>query len=151
MPDIEIFWSSLKMAWSRRLMSSSCLWQQILELNLLYINHDMSDIQYGGPTLLKQIAAEFVTHDLHFAHPYFFYKFNIFDNPLFSTNEVELKSSNLLPLWNKRICQVGDFFYCTQSPPVLLTLTQFNRKFNLSLNFLNYHRIKSKLKKQQKI
>ena len=33
MPDIECFWSSLKMSWARRLMSPSCLWQKILQLN----------------------------------------------------------------------------------------------------------------------
>ena len=164
MPDIEIFWSSLKMTWSRRLMSPDCLWQKILHLNLLYINHDMGDIWYGGPKLLRLISEKlsnlfwkeiiqtfsFITEDLHFSYPYFFYNYNIFDNPFFSINETELKSTDYLALWNKKICQVGDFFDCSKSPPVLLSLEQTNSKYNLNLNYLNFHRIKIVIKNAAK-
>ena len=156
MPDIEAFWSSLKMSWARRLMAQSCLWQKILYLNLLFINHDISDIWYGGPTLLNEIAGKMtnlfwkeifhkfgiITRDLHFSYPYFFYNSNIFDNPIFSCNGAELASSDYKTLWNKKICQVGDFFDCSCNPPKLLSCEQINNKFNLKLNFLNFHRIK---------
>ena len=36
MPDIETFWSSLKLSWTRRLMARDCLWQKILQLNLIF-------------------------------------------------------------------------------------------------------------------
>ena len=58
MPDIETFWLSLKLTWSRRLMSPSCLWQKILHVNLLFCNHDMVDIWFGGPTLLRKVAGK---------------------------------------------------------------------------------------------
>ena len=92
MPDIETFWASLKMSWTRRLMSRDCLWHKILKLNLIFINHDMNDIWFGGPKLLNSIAEKMsnlfwretikimakVTDEIHFAHPHFFYHQNIF-------------------------------------------------------------------------
>ena len=88
MPDIEFFWSSLKMSWARRLMSPSCLWQKIFDLNLMYINHDMKDIWFGGPTMLNFIADKLtnlfwkeiiqtfalISKDLRFSLPLFFAK-----------------------------------------------------------------------------
>ena len=56
MPDIVKFWASLKLSWSRRLMQNDCLWQKILQLNLLAAGHDLTDIWFGGPSLLKGIA-----------------------------------------------------------------------------------------------
>ena len=155
MPDIESFWLSLKLTWSRRLMSPSCLWQKILQANLLYCNHDMKDVWFGGPTLLRKVAGKMsnnfwkeiintfatIMGDLHFSHPYFFYNFNVFDNPLFSRNDMELKSSDFQGLWSKKICQAGDFFDRTQTPPRLLSLEQINTKYDIRLNFLNFHRI----------
>ena len=140
---------------------SDCMWQKILKANLLYVNHDMGDIWFGGPTLLYEIAKKlsnlfwqevikaFATllEDIHYSHPYFFYNFNVFDNKLFSRNNIELKSSDFISLWNKKICQVGDFFDCSQNPPILLSLEQINKKYNLRLNFLNYHRLINMIKK----
>ena len=156
MPDIEAFWASLKMTWARRLLATNCLWQKILNLNLLYVDHDMGDLWYGGPTLLRKIANKLsnlfwkevietfalLTEDLHFSRPYFFYNFNIFDNPLFSKNGVELNSEDFSSLRNKQLCQVGDYFNCLKSPPELLPLQQLNIKYGVNLNFLNYHRIR---------
>ena len=161
MPDIETFWSSLKLTWSRRLMLPDCLWQKILKANLLYVNHDMMDIWFGGPMLLNLVAEKITNQfwkeiiktfaslleDIHFSHPYFFYNFNVFDNKFFSRNEIELKSSDFMSLWTKKICQVGDFFDCSQTPPILLSLEQINMKYNLRLNFLNYHRLTNLIKK----
>ena len=155
MPDIETFWHSLKLTWTRRLMLPSGMWYKILQANLLYSNHDVTDIWFGGPTLLRKIANKLsndfwkeviatiasTTEDLHFAHPYFFFNYNIFDNKLFSRNEMELKSSDFQSLWNRKICQVGDFFDHSQTPPGLLSLDKMNRKYDLKLNFLNYHRV----------
>ena len=156
MPDIEAFWASFKMTWVRRLMAPNCLWQKILKLNLLYVDNDMGDIWFGGPTLLRKIANKLsnqfwkevikvlaiITEDLHFSNPYFFYNFNIFDNQLFSKNDTELNSADFSSLWNKKVCQVGDFFNCLKSPPELLTQQQLNIKYGVNLNFLNFHRIK---------
>ena len=116
----------------------------------------MGDIWFGGPTRLHSVAEKLsnlfwkeIIHtfavfaeDVHFSHPYFFHNYNLFDNPLFSINKVELKSSDFSSLWNKKVCQVGDFFNCSKNPPELLSLQELNNKYRLSLNFLNYHRIK---------
>ena len=80
---------------------------------------------------------------LHFSHPYFFYNFNIFENAFFSINETVLKKSEFSNLWNKKICQVGDFFDCSMNPPELYLLVQLNRKYKTNLNFLSYHRVKT--------
>ena len=54
---------------------------------------------------------------------------------------MELKSSDFQSLWSKKICQVGDFFDRSQTPPRLLSLEQINKKYDVRLNFLNYHRL----------
>ena len=104
-PDLKTFWSSLKLTWSRRLMSPNCFWQKILNLNLLFINHEMKDIWFGGPTMLRNIANKLsnifwkelfmilavISEEIHFSEPYYFFNFNIFDNKLFSINKTELK------------------------------------------------------------
>ena len=56
LPDLETFWASLKLTWARRLMYPNCLWQKILSLNLMYVNHNMGDIWFGGPTRLHAVA-----------------------------------------------------------------------------------------------
>ena len=113
------------------------------------------DIWFGGPTLLRKVSSKLtnnfwkeivntvakMTEDIHFSHPYFFYNFNVFDNPLFSKNNMELNSSDYESLWNKKICQVGDYFDRTQTPPRLLSLEQINMKYDIRLNFLNFHRL----------
>ena len=85
MPDIEAFWASFKMTWARRLTAPNCLWQKILQLNLLYVDHDIEELWYGGPTLLRKISNKLsnpfwkeviktfaiITEDLHFSYPYF--------------------------------------------------------------------------------
>ena len=137
-------------------MAPNCLWQKILKLNLFYVDYDMGDLWYGGPTLLKKISDKLsnpfwkeviktmatITEELHFSNPYFFYNLNIFDNRLFSKNDAELNSSDFSSIWNKKVCQVGDFFNCLKKPPELLTQQQLNIKYGVNLNFLNFHRIK---------
>ena len=156
LPDVTTFWQSLKMSWSRKLMKPNSLWQKILTLNLLYQNLEMKDVWYGGPNLLKNIAANIsnkfwsevinifaiISEELHFAKPFYFYNFNIFDNNLFSINGMELRSSDFQSLWRKNICQAGDFFHIKNNHPELLSLEQMNQKFSTNLNFLNFHRIK---------
>jgi hypothetical protein len=56
MPDIVKFWAGLKLSWSGRLMQNDCLWQTILQLNLLAAGHEHNYIWFGGPSLLKAIA-----------------------------------------------------------------------------------------------
>ena len=53
-----------------------------------------------------------------------------------------------MPLSNN--LRLGDFFNCLSDPPKLLTLEQVNEKYNLNLNFLTYHRIKSVIVKAAK-
>ena len=57
LPDLEKFWASLKLSWARRLQAPACLWQRILELNLLYVNHSMEDVWYSGPLRLTRIVS----------------------------------------------------------------------------------------------
>ena len=54
---------------------------------------------------------------------------------------MELKSSDFQSLWNQKVCQVGDYFDRTLTPPRLLSLDQINEKYEVRLNFLNYHRL----------
>ena len=56
MPDIETFWDSLKISWARRFLAEDCLWQKLLQLNLLHENYDMKDLIFGGPILVKQVG-----------------------------------------------------------------------------------------------
>ena len=41
-------------------------------------------------------------------------------------------------------------FDCSQTPPKLYNLVQFNEKYSVKLNFLNYHRIKTCIKNAAK-
>ena len=160
MPNIEQFWDSLKLSWSRRLMSSEGIWQKILQLNLLYNNYDMADIWYGGPTLVQKISEKMtnlfwretikifssVMKEISFAHPHFFFHLNIFDNDLFRLNGIQLNRNDFPTLWRLKIAQVGDFFNPMTDPPLLLALEDLNSKYNIHLDFLSYHRIKSSIK-----
>ena len=164
MPDIDSFWSSLKMSWSRRLMDEDCAWQKILKLNLIYENYELSDILYGGPTLLTSISEKLtnvfwketikvfalITDEIPFAHPHFFYHLNVFDNQFFSANNVEIPRGDFWMLWQKNITQVGDFFNCEKLPPVLLSLEGLTEKYGIKLDFLSYHRIETCIKQAAK-
>ena len=55
-PKISIFWDSLKLSWTRHLLTSGGIWQKILQLNLLQANYEVKDLWYGGPTLLQKIS-----------------------------------------------------------------------------------------------
>ena len=85
---------------------------------------------------------------IHYSHPYFFYNSNVFDNKLFSRNNIELKCTDFISLWNKQICRGGNFFDCSQSQE--LSLEQINTKYNIRLNFLNYYRLTNMIKKAAK-
>ena len=131
MPNIEQFWDSLKLSWSRRLMSSEGIWQKILQLNLLYNNYEMADIWYGGPTLVQKISEKMtnlfwretikifssVMKEISFAHHHFFFHLNIFDNDLFRLNGIQLNRNDFPTLWRLKIAQVGDFFNPMTDPP----------------------------------
>ena len=121
----------------------------------------MNEVWFGGPTKIKLIANKISNNfwretlnifalsieEMHFAKPYFFFSFNVFDNKFFSINDTELKSSEFFILWGKQICQAGQFFNCDKNPPEILSLVEFNAKYSLKLNFLSYHRIKEAIKK----
>ena len=145
-------------------MSTDCLWQKVLQLNLIFVDHDMCDIWFGGPTLLKSVSDKLtnlfwketirifakITEEIPFAHPNFFYNLNIFENKLFSINGIELSKHDFQSLWRRKITQVGDFFDCTCEPPELFSIGQLNEKYSIHLNFLNYHRIKTVIKNAAK-
>ena len=135
MPDIGQFWDSLKLSWSRRLMTSEGAWQKILQLNLLENNNDMTDIWYGGPALVDKIGKEIsnkfwnetlqifakIMNEVPFSYPYFFYNLNVFDNELFAVNNIQLDKSDFPALWTRKIVQVGDFLNMQLNPPTLLS------------------------------
>ena len=113
MPDIGTFWDSLKISWARRLLATDCVWQKILQLNLLYEGYDMKDILFGGPKLMK-IAGESLSNifwketisafsklcqDLPAAHPHMFYHLNIFHNKLGRAKCVRQRSALRWPLF----------------------------------------------------
>ena len=102
MPDIGKFWDCLKVAWVRKMQVSTDVWWKILQLNLLQINHDVSDIWYAGPNRFRdmsnrltntfwaetfQIVANLIDK-IPFAYPHFFFHLNLFDNDLFSVRNV---------------------------------------------------------------
>ena len=157
MPEIQCFWDSLKLSWSRRLMSSSGVWQKILQLNLFGANYSMKDLWYGGPLLLEKMSKDIdnpfwkdtllafarLQTDLPFAHPHLFYHLNIFENNFFAVKGEPLKRSEFNSLWVKQVCQVGDIFNLEARPPELLSNAEINKKFGLQLDFLSYHRLKT--------
>ena len=53
MPGINDFWDSLKISCARRLMNSECVWQKVLQLNLLHAGYEMKYILFGGPELVR--------------------------------------------------------------------------------------------------
>ena len=164
MPDIGQFWNSLKLSWSRRLMTSEGAWQKILQLNLLAINYDMTDIWYGGPTLVEKIGGKVsnkfwsetiqifakVMREIPFSYPHFFYNLNIFDNELFAVNNCQLNKNNFPALWSRKIVQVGEFFNMNLNTPSLLTREEFNSKFRLNIDFLTFHRITASISQGNK-
>ena len=155
--DLRDFWDSLKMSWSRRLLNTSSAWQKLLQLDLMEAGFQLKDLWYGGPLLLHRISekvnnpfwsdmiracARLLTN-IPFAHPHLFYHVNIFDNELFAVKDEVLKRSEFPTLWDKQVCQVGDFFNTNVTPPQLMSITDLNSKFGLKLDFLSYHRLKS--------
>ena len=164
MPNIGIFWDSLKSSWSRRLMTSDGVWKKILELNLLANNDNMADIWFGGPALVGKIGQKMTNEfwketlkifakimtEMPYSHPHFFYNLNIFNNDFFSVNGSQLDKNEFPVLWDKKIVQVGEFLDMTTNPPTLLSQPALNAKFNLNIDFLSYHRIKTSINQASK-
>ena len=102
MVDIKAFWDSLKLSWSRRFLTSSGVWQKILQLNLLRENFEMKDIWYGGPSFVKRISHHmtniFWRHTIQaiqklqqktpYNYPHFFYHLNFYDNDFFAVKKI---------------------------------------------------------------
>ena len=157
MPRIEPFWNSLKISWSRRLISTNSLWLKLLQLDLLENNFDLFDIWYGGPSLLNKISDKLknsfwketllamskIEKKIPCAQPHLFFHLNIFANDLFAVNKTQLLKTDFPQLWAKKLCQVGDFYDISVNPPKLLTRAEFNQKFNTTIDFLSFHRIRS--------
>ena len=164
MPDIGTFWDSLKISWARRFLSADCVWQKILQLNLLYEGYELKDIICGGPILMKKVASSLsnlfwketisafskLCESVPSAHPHLFYHLNIFHSKLFSGRGIFIEKQDFPELWSKSAVQVGDFFNCQTSPPALLSLDNLNEKYEVRLNFLRYLRIKTSIEKAAK-
>ena len=149
MTDLQNFWTSLKASWSRRLLNSTSVWQDILAQNLRQIGHSIDEIWYGGPSLIKIISEKIsnsfwkdillawskLALEIPFAHPHFFFHFNIFENELFSVNGKMLRRSEFAILWRKKLFQVGDYIDEKLIPPKIMTLTELNARYNMNLDF----------------
>ena len=61
MINIGKFWESLKMSWIRRMQTSGDVWWQILQLNLLQLNCDITDLWFGGPNRFFDLRTNFRT------------------------------------------------------------------------------------------
>ena len=135
-----------------------------MQLNLLANNNNMTDIWFGGPSLVEKISQKMtngfwketlqifarIMKEMPYSHPYYFYNLNIFNNELFAVNNRELDKNDFPALWDKRIVQVGEFFGMTMTPPILLSQYALNYKFNLNIDFLSYHRIKTSINQGNK-
>ena len=156
MVDIKAFWDSLKLSWSRRFLTSSGVWQKILQLNLLRENFEMKDIWYVGPSFVKRISHHmtniFWRHTIQaiqklqqktpYNYPHFFY---LYDNEFFAVGGVELKRYDFPLLLDQQAYQVGDYYNLNTRPPSLLTNVELNQKYGRKIDFLSYHRIKTAL------
>ena len=94
MPDIKVFWNSLKCAWARRLMNYQAAWHKILQASIMFSGYDLEELLYEGPeTIIKcasRLSNNFWKETLNcFAglmsnigrhKPEFFFSMNIFDN-----------------------------------------------------------------------
>ena len=159
MPDISNFWKSLKISWTRRLMNSDCVWQKVLQLNILCAGFEMKDILYGGPELLRSagrslentfwketiLALADLCEETPAAHPLLFFHLNIFNNKLFSSRGVCLDKNDFPDLWHNSIMQAGDYYDCSTSPPTLLSIQDLKEKYDVRLNFLQYLRLRTML------
>ena len=136
MPDIGIFWDSLKISWARRLMNSDCVWQKVLQLNILSSGFEIADLLYSGPILLKSVgnalsnifwketvlAFARICEATPYAQPHLFFHLNFFENALFSSRGIYLDKRDFPELWRKGVTQVGDLFDCNANPPKMLSL-----------------------------
>ena len=157
MVDIGKFWDSLKISWSRRITSANNAWYKLLQVDLIQNNFDINDLCYGGPSLLQKMGEKLsnpfwketlrafskIQRKIPYAHPHLFFHLNIFDNDFFAVHETELQRNSFPSLWVNRICQVGDFFNVTASPPKLMCRDEFNDKYGLEIDFLSFHRIRT--------
>ena len=164
MPDIGVFWDSLKISWARRLMNSDCFWQKVLQLNILSAGFETEDLLYAGPKLLKKLgnalsnpfwsetvlAFTKICESVPYAHPHLFFHLNFFHNEIFSSRGMYLNKQDFPELWRKGVSQVGDLYDCTLNPPKMLSLQNLRDKYNLRLNFLQYLRIKTIIDKGAK-
>ena len=53
-----------------------------------------------------------------------------------------LRKSEFAILWRKKLFQVGDYIDEKLIPPKIMTLTELNARYSMSLDFLSYHRLK---------
>ena len=157
MPDIVQFWNSLKCSWTRRFFNTKTAWHKILQVNLLYHGFEMDDLLYGGPNLLKRIAARLTNQfwkntlmafgDLQsetpFHRPDYFFNLNFFENSIFKYGDNCIKKADFGLLWDKGIRQVGDLCNCSLEPPQLYSREDLNRNFNVEIDFLRYKQLKT--------
>ena len=138
-------------------MNSDCVWQKVLQLNILCAGFEMKDILYGGPELLRSagrslentfwketiLALADLCEETPAAHPLLF--FHVFNNKIFSSRGVCLDKNDFPDLWHNSVIQAGDYYDCSTSPPTLLSIQDLKEKYDVRLNFLQYLRIKTML------
>ena len=138
-------------------MNSDCVWQKVLQLNILSSGFEIADLLYSGPILLKSVgnalsnifwketvlAFARICEATPYAQPHLFFHLNFFENALFSSRGIYLDKRDFPELWRKGVTQVGDLFDCNANPPKMLSLQNLRLKYLVSLNFLQYLRLKT--------
>ena len=96
-------------------------------------------------TFWKEVlkASQKLQEAIPLIHPHLFYHLNIFDNELFAVRGEQLKRFDFPFLIDKHAFQVGDYYDMNTIPPRFLSNSELNEKFGKTVNFLNYHRIKT--------
>ena len=151
MPDVKIFWESLKCSWARRIMNSGTAWHKILQANLLASGSEIKELLFNGPNELKKSAAKlsngfwrevitiFAKLSVSIANykPNYFFHLNIFDNELIKDGDDTIRKFEYPMLWSKNVFQISDLFDGAVAPPRILDRLELNDKYFLNLNFLS--------------
>ena len=156
MPDVKIFWESLKCSWARRIMNSGTAWHKILQANLLASGSEIKELLFIRPNELKKSAAKlsngfwrevitiFAKLSVSIVNykPHYFFHLNIFDNELIKDGDDTIRKFEYPMLWSKNVFQISDLFDGAVAPPRILSRLELNDKYFLNLNFLSYHKLK---------
>ena len=157
MPDVKIFWESLKCSWARRIMNFGTAWHKILQANLLARGMEIQELLYNGPNEIKKAANNLtnkfwketldifakLSESITNLKPHYFFNLNIFDNEQLKYGENTIRKFEFPMLWSKNVVQIGDLFDCSVAPPRLLDRQELNSKYSLRLDFLSFLKLKT--------